>query len=176
MLLSRLRTFSPRFTGWTGAVHGFDEISHRRCSRSCPYCQRRCIKRFCQATTYSPSFLTWVEHLIRYQLSQANSSSCVQVTTDVTKQRLEADKWTRDCFLSRFGKEWPLDYLVTECTATILGGVIDPSNVFQYGIFRLCEDKAMQQRICDEISTVWPRGSSEIPDTRVLKELPLLVS
>lgn len=100
----------------------------------------------------------------------------MQVTTEVTRNRLEADKWSRDCFLSRFGKEWPLDYLVTECTATILGGVIDPSNVFQYGIFRLCEDQALQKRLCEEVDTVWARGSYDIPDTRVLKELPLLVS
>lgn len=78
--------------------------------------------------------------------------------------------------MSRFPKDWSLDYLVTECTATILGGVIDPSNVFQYGIFRLCEDQALQERLCQEIETVWAYGSGEIPETRVLKELPLLVS
>lgn len=105
-----------------------------------------------------------------------NCGSGMKVTTDVTRQRLEADKWHRDCFLGRFGKEWPLDYLVTECTATILGGVIDPSNAFQYGIFRLCEDKALQERISQEIDTVWQRGSNDIPETRVLKDLGLLVS
>lgn len=78
--------------------------------------------------------------------------------------------------MDRFGMDWPFDNLVTECATTILGGVVDPPNVLQYGLFRLCDDRALQERMYEEIRTVWVGGSREIPEIRLLKSLPLLVS
>lgn len=99
-----------------------------------------------------------------------------QILHDSVRHHITAPKRTRDCFVDRFPDDCSVDYLTLECSATILGGIIDTSNILQYGLFRLCADQILQQQLCEEIDSIWPAEVDAIPETSVLSNLPLLVS
>lgn len=98
------------------------------------------------------------------------------MTTDTIRERLTGGKWQRDCFLSRLPKDSSLEYLTQETTVTVLGGIIDASNVLQYGLFHICSDLELERRLQNEIDSVWPQNSSTVPETVLFQKLPMLVS
>jgi hypothetical protein len=98
------------------------------------------------------------------------------MTSNAIQERLKVEKWHRDCFLGRFPRDSSLEYLLKETTATLLGGVVDASNVVQYGFFHICSDPKLAQALRDEVDSVWPSSNDLNPETAALQKLPLLVS
>ena len=66
--------------------------------------------------------------------------------------------------------------LRSEASVTILGGIIDLSNILPYASFHVSNNPALQQKLYEEIMTVWPDPRSPAPAYEVLRHLPYLVS
>lgn len=121
-------------------------------------------------------FSVSVSNTLCHASTDTKHKSSFQLLQDSIESRVAASKRTSDCFLNRFPVDCPLDYLTLECSATILGGIVDASNILQYGLFHLCADQVLQQQLFQEIDSVWSAEVSDIPETTVLSTLPLLVS
>lgn len=106
----------------------------------------------------------------------ADEIHAFQMTRDTIRERLAVEKWHRDCFLGRFPRDSGLEYLTQETTVTVLGGIIDASNVLQYGLFRVCSDAKLAEDLQKEVDSVWAESSDTSPETVALQKLPLLVS
>lgn len=77
--------------------------------------------------------------------------------------------------LRRMAGHVPVSQLTSDCMGTMFGGVINLANMLPYGVFCVCEQGDMQERLYREICSIWPDKSQEIPSYDFLCQQPLLV-
>ena len=58
---------------------------------------------------------------------------------------------------------------------TMFGGVINLANMLPYGTFCVCESETLQQKLYEELSTIWDRPDDSIPSYQRLATLTILV-
>ncbi|KAK5992629.1 Cytochrome P450 monooxygenase ppzG [Cladobotryum mycophilum] len=64
--------------------------------------------------------------------------------------------------------------LLSEVEVTMWGGMIDLSNIFPFGTFMVSRDLMLQQRLYEELKSLWSDLNTPVPSYTVLRELPLL--
>lgn len=64
--------------------------------------------------------------------------------------------------------------LVEEVMSTMLGGIIDMANALPYGTFCISQDEKLQDKVFQELQSVWPDSSDPVPDYDILRQLPIL--
>lgn len=84
-------------------------------------------------------------------------------------------KWRRDSMISRMAGKFTLSNLTSECMGTMFGGVINLANMLPFGAFCVCSDMELQERLYEELKSVWEDPNEPIPPYSTLFELPVLV-
>lgn len=99
-----------------------------------------------------------------------------QAITEMVRDNLACGtEWRRESLLSRMAGKVNLLQLTSECMGTMFGGVINMANMLPYGAFRVCTDEDIEQKLYEELVSIWPSPNDAIPAFDRLEKLPHLV-
>ncbi|XP_044722102.1 cytochrome p450 domain-containing protein [Hirsutella rhossiliensis] len=109
---------------------------------------------------------------------------------DIVRELVQHEKHSKtakntNCLMQRFinahlesksQNTVPLSEVVLEdeTILTMYGGIVDLANIVPFGTFMVSEDSRLQQRLYEELKSVWPDRSASVPSYEVLRHLPLL--
>ncbi|KAJ5290959.1 cytochrome P450 [Penicillium angulare] len=155
-------------------------------------------------THYSATWLIWLGrnfpllamlvYMLPWKVFSLLSGSCaispqfMEILTEITRNDVKSisTNGPKETFLHRLatrsldgrfvadGTALPESILIEEALSTMLGGTLDMANALPYGTFCVSQNEELQEKIFQELKSVWPDSSTTLPDYDTLRHLPLL--